>query len=142
MLGSTVIILIEWQIQSNRKNSIFVKLIMASGMLEVNHVWWVCCWLADSLYYYTLLFYSPIILVSTYEILHNYYHSTKLYRKISHVCFRLYCYECAARIRMATATNKYTYISFKSQSISQSEDCCQSSGDCFPIFLFHCGFSL
>ena len=33
-------------------------------------------------------------------ILYNYHHSTKLYRKISRVCCRLYCYECAARVTM------------------------------------------
>ena len=39
-------------------------------------------------------------------ILYNYHHSTKLYRKISRVCCRLYCYECAARVTMPTATNE------------------------------------
>ena len=34
----------------------------------------------------------------------NYHHSTKLYRKISRVCCRLYCYGCAARVTMPTAT--------------------------------------
>ena len=39
-------------------------------------------------------------------ILYNYHHNTKLYRKISRVCCRLYCYECAARVTMPTATNE------------------------------------
>ena len=30
----------------------------------------------------------------------------KLYRKISPVCCRLYCYECTARAMMPTATNE------------------------------------
>ena len=38
--------------------------------------------------------------------IYNYHHSTKLYRKISRVCCRLYCYECAARVTMPTATNE------------------------------------
>jgi len=36
--------------------------------------------------------------------IYNYDHSTKLYRKISRVCCRLYCYECAARVTLPTAT--------------------------------------
>ena len=40
------------------------------------------------------------------NIIYNYHHSTKLYRKISRVCCRLYCYECAARVTMPTATNE------------------------------------
>ena len=40
--------------------------------------------------------------------LYNYPHSTKLYRKISRVCCRLYCYECAARVTMPMATNELT----------------------------------
>ena len=39
-------------------------------------------------------------------ILYNYHHNTKLYWKISRVCCRLYCYECAARVTMPTATNE------------------------------------
>ena len=40
-------------------------------------------------------------------LLYNYnHHSTKLYQKISRVCCRLYCYECAARVTMPTATNE------------------------------------
>ena len=41
-----------------------------------------------------------------YTGLYNYHHSTKLYWKISRVCCRLYCYECAARVTMPTATNE------------------------------------
>ena len=36
-------------------------------------------------------------------VIYKYHHSTKLYRKISRVCCRLYCYECAARVTMPTA---------------------------------------
>ena len=39
-------------------------------------------------------------------ILYKYDHSTKLYWKISQVCCRLYCYKCAARVTMPTATNE------------------------------------
>ena len=44
--------------------------------------------------------------INGYVILYNYHHSTKLYRKISRVCCFLYCYECAARVTMPTATNE------------------------------------
>ena len=39
-------------------------------------------------------------------VLYKYHHSTKLYRKTSQVCCRLYCYECTARVTMPTATNE------------------------------------
>ena len=39
------------------------------------------------------------------QILYKYHHSTKLYRKISRVCCCLYCYKCAARVTMLTATS-------------------------------------
>ena len=39
-------------------------------------------------------------------ILYKYHHSTKLHQKISRVCCRLYCYECAAQVIMPTATNE------------------------------------
>jgi len=44
-----------------------------------------------------------------YPLLYNYHHSTKLYQKISQVCCRLYCYECAARVTMLTATNEWYF---------------------------------
>ena len=37
---------------------------------------------------------------------YNYHHSTKLYWKISRVCFRLYCYKSAAQVTTPTATNE------------------------------------
>ena len=39
-------------------------------------------------------------------IIYNFHHCTKLYRKISRVYCRLYCYECAARVTMPMATNE------------------------------------
>ena len=42
----------------------------------------------------------------SFHLIYNYHHSTKLYRKISRVCCRLYCYECAARVTVPTATNE------------------------------------
>ena len=39
-------------------------------------------------------------------IIYKYHHSTKPYHKISQVCCHLYCYECAARVTMLTATNE------------------------------------
>ena len=51
------------------------------------------------------------ITVSLYcnpAILYKYHHSRKLYWKISRVCCRLYCYECAAA--MPTATNEWYFF--------------------------------
>ena len=44
--------------------------------------------------------------------LYKYHHSTKLYRKISRVCCRLYFYECAARVTMPTATNEWYFFQY------------------------------
>ena len=41
-----------------------------------------------------------------YTIVYKYHHGTKPYQKISRVCCRLYCYECAAQVTMPTATNE------------------------------------
>ena len=46
----------------------------------------------------------------THMLLYNYHHSTKLYGKISRVCCRLYCYECAARLTMPKATNEWYFF--------------------------------
>ena len=43
---------------------------------------------------------------------YNYHHSNKLYRKISWVCCRLYCYKCTARVTMPTATNKWYFFRY------------------------------
>ena len=45
-------------------------------------------------------------------ILYNYHHNTKLYRKISRVCCRLYCYKCAARVTMPMATNEWYFFRY------------------------------
>ena len=47
-------------------------------------------------------------------------YSTKLYQKISWVCCRLYCYECAAQVTMPTATNKWTLPHPHSQTLSDT----------------------
>ena len=43
--------------------------------------------------------------VQIVRIIYNYHHSTKLCRKISQVCYHLYCYECIARVTMPMVTN-------------------------------------
>ena len=41
----------------------------------------------------------------------NYHHRMKLYQKISRVCCRLYCYECATQVIMPTAINQwYSFV--------------------------------
>ena len=52
------------------------------------------------------------LLSFTRSILYKYHHSTKLYQKISRVCCRLYCYECAARVTMSTATNEWCFFRY------------------------------
>ena len=46
------------------------------------------------------------------QILYNYHHSTKLYRKISWVCYHLYCYECTAWVTMPTATSEWYFFRY------------------------------
>ena len=48
----------------------------------------------------------------TLVLLYKYHHSTKLYQKISRVCCRLYCYECAAQVTMPTATNEWYFFQY------------------------------
>ena len=45
---------------------------------------------------FSLLRLSTLLKLITHVIIYNYHHSTKLYRKISRVCCRLYCYECVS----------------------------------------------
>ena len=45
-------------------------------------------------------------------ILYNYHHSMELYRKISRVYCRLYCYECAAWVAMPMATNEWYFFRY------------------------------
>ena len=52
---------------------------------------------------------------SLQKILYKYHHSTKLYWKISWVCCRLYCYECAERVIIQMAINRW--YSFQHSSV-------------------------
>ena len=44
------------------------------------------------------------------RLIYNYHHSTILHWKISQVCCRLYCYECAAQVTTPTAVNEYSLV--------------------------------
>ena len=46
-----------------------------------------------------LLYSLTLLNINVLNIYYKYHHSTKLYQKISRVCCRLYCYECAGIAR-------------------------------------------
>ena len=60
-------------------------------------------------YYFTVPMYHNAHCPNIVLILYNYHHSTKLYRKISPVCCRLYCYKCSARVTMPMAINQWYF---------------------------------
>ena len=49
--------------------------------------------------------------------IYKYHHSKKLHRKISQICCHPYCYECAARITMPSATNEWCLMFFPGRAL-------------------------
>ena len=54
--------------------------------------------------------FSNIVFLCYSTIQYKYHHSTKLYWKMSWICWCQYCYESAARVTMPAATNEWYYF--------------------------------
>ena len=83
----------------------WIHLTISTSVHNLVMRWWsplLCCCVLFT-HAHPPMVYNPLVWI------YKYHHSTKLYRKISWVCCRLYCCECAARVTMPMATNEWYF---------------------------------